>query len=70
MKTVIGNWETDIVTTIDIHKDKMGFFITPRQLVNALVRMNAGRSVKLRFVPVAGAKLATHEFDVREAVGE
>lgn len=67
MKTVIGNWETDFVTTINVQSDTAGMYITQRQLNNALSRMNATSTAKLRFVPVDGALLDTTDFEVRNA---
>jgi len=67
MKTIIGNWETDYITTINVQLDSRGAYLTHQQLINALHRMDAPETAKLRFVPVPGARLDTSDFEIRDA---
>jgi len=65
MRTRIGNWENDLVTRIYPRYDRAhGYCISRRQARNALARMDASPSARLRVVPVAGVWLAENDLTI------
>jgi len=62
IKTVIGNTESDYVTTINILRDESGYlYLTQKRLENALNRMKA----RLRYVGVSGARIEASHIEIR-----
>jgi len=66
IKTVIGNTESDYVTTINILRDESGYlYLTQKRLENALNRMKASPTARLRYVEVSGARIEAHHIEIR-----
>ena len=66
IKTVIGNTESDYVTTINILRDESGYlYLTQKRLENALNRMKASPTARLRYVGVSGARIEASHIEIR-----